>query len=108
MQIGGIASVGLFRGRTFARLALLAASVKSLHNGAVRRVNDLVKTVKEWKEATVLKTASTPHPSSLARGDANGGMSARGEKVRFGAATLARWCDAANGDQTSGGRRLLG
>ena len=71
-------------------------------------MNDLVKALKEWLRATVLDSASARLSSSHARGDADGGMRASGEKVHCGTTTLAGWSDAADGEQTAEGRRRLG
>ena len=71
------------------RLAQVASRVNSSHGSDVYRINDLVKTVKKWRSATVLKRSPASRSPSLSRGDANERMRARGEKVHCGAMTFA-------------------
>ena len=60
-----------------ARLPRLAARTDSLQGSDTYRIYDMVETAKEWRRATVLKYAPTPHPLTPARADFDGPMRAR-------------------------------
>ena len=70
----------------------------------------LVRVVKEWQQATVLRYASSSHPwQTPGRGDrAKQDLRNRGEKVHGGAMSSAGWSDAAYGSQSTGGKCRLG
>ena len=87
-----------------ARRARIASGVNSSQVSDVHRINGLVKTVKVWQQATVLKSASPSHPWASALRDADGRMRARGDRIHCGAASLAGRPDAAYGDQSAEGK----
>ena len=65
-----------WRRRRLARIAQLAARVNSPHGGGVRRIDDLIKTVKKWREAISSKyTPSSPWSNQAPRGDLEDGES---------------------------------
>ena len=61
------------------------------------RINELVRVVKGWRLATVLKYASPSHPrKALGRGDKVHGVARkRGERAHGGSMALVGWSDAA-------------
>ena len=71
----------------------------------VYRINELVKLVKQWQPATVLKYASSLQLDQAARD-----VDARHQKerIRGNAMTLVGWSDAAYGDSSCLGRSRLG
>ena len=90
------------------RLAPLVARAHSLRGGDIYCINNLLGTVEEWRQATVLGYHSMPHPIRPKRGDVGGRIRARGEEVHCGATARAGWPDAAYRDQTSEGEFRLG
>ena len=62
-----------------ARLAHIAARVKSPQGGDVYRINDLAKTVEGWQVAASSKNLTSSHMSKHARGVAYGEVRQRGE-----------------------------
>ena len=74
-----------------ARLARIASRINALTGCDVYRINDLVKTVKTWQQATQLK-----YSSSLQWEDPKGNMS------------MVGWSDAAYGNTTCMGKCRLG
>ena len=78
-----------FRPDICSRLGPLAARRSSVYGGDMYRVNDLVETLKEWQQATILLFASTSHTPSPARGDSDGRVRPSGDKLHCGTMTLA-------------------
>ena len=70
-------------------------------------MNDLVETVKALQQAPILKYISSPLVGKRARGDDDGKMRLRGEKVHERTMTLVGWSGAAFGDQSTTGRCRL-
>ena len=64
--------------------ARIASRVNSLQGNSIYRINELVKTAKEWQRAAVSKYAASPRICTPAREDFDGRMQARGEQVRCG------------------------
>ena len=91
-----------------ARLASIAARANSLQGSGIYRVDDLVKTVKEWQQDTVLKYVSTPHHPTTVRGGSGGSARDREETVHCGATSLVGQPDAAFREQLLEGRCRLG
>ena len=91
-----------------ATLARIAPQITSLRSVDVFRINDLVKTVREWQPATVSK--------NFAFGKMDQGSSARPrnderhckEKIHGDAMALVGWSDASYEDQSSLGTCRLG
>ena len=82
--------------------------VDSLRVSDVYLIYFLVGAVNVCRQATVLKDASLPNPGAPARGDFDGGMLARREKINCGTMSTVRWSDVAYGDQSSEGRSRSG
>ena len=82
-----------------ARLARIASRINALRGSDVYRINELVRVVKDWQRATVLKYASPSYPrEALGRGDkVEKGLRKGGERVHYGSMTLVRWSHAAPG-----------
>ena len=86
------------------RHARIATRVSSLRWSDIYLVNDMVKTALVWRQAAMLKYVPLPHPVGPARGDVDGGMRRRREKLHCEAMTPAGWSDASRGDKSAGGK----
>ena len=96
------------RQNTCARLARPASRVNDLQGSDVYRINDLVRTVKKWAAAPILKYASPSNPKGRKKGAVDGDMGARGGRVHCGTMSLVGWSGAVYGDQSAGGRCRVG
>ena len=82
-----------------ARLARIASRINALCGSDVCRIHGLVRAVKDWQQATVLKYAPPSHPwKTLGRSDRVAGeLKERGGQVHGGSMTMVGWSDAACG-----------
>ena len=91
-----------------ARLARTASRVNSLQGSDVYRINDLVKTVKVWQQAAMLKNWSASHAGKHGKGLEAGKMRQRSTTIHSGTMTLVGWSDAAYADRPTPGKCRLG
>ena len=89
-------------------LARPASRVNDLQGPYVHRINDLVRTVKEWAEATILKYASPFNPEDRKKGAVDEDMGVPGGRVHCGTMSLVGWSGAVYGNQLAGGRCRVG
>ena len=61
-----------------ARIDRIAERVNCPQGADIHRINDSVENSEEWRQGTVLKYASTPHPRTPARSDFGGQARAKG------------------------------
>ena len=73
-----------------ARLAQLAARVNSIQASGIYRINNLIKTAKEWQQAPILKYATSSCPSELVPRSAPADCVARKMRARVERGTLRR------------------
>ena len=74
----------------------------------MHRINDLIKKVKAWQKATVLKYASSSQIGDVCNFPEGENVRQRKEEIHGGAMALAGRSDAAYGDQSSLGNCRLG
>ena len=98
----------VWRPDTCARLDRLAPKVNSLQGGDIYRINDPIKTAQVWQLPAISKYVSPSHANEPAKGDVDGRLRTRSNKMRGSAMSFAGCPDSAYGDLSKDGWRRPG